>query len=78
MPSTDDPRISEPSTVCFKAVLAVSCDITSPESIEELQQRVASQFTDLRVVVCNAGVPWSTHSRARHVDVLGSVNLYVV
>eukprot|EP00434_Breviolum_minutum_P001715 symbB.v1.2.001522.t2/scaffold83.1/size345278/6 len=39
-----------------RAVLAVSCDITSPESIEELQQRVASQFTDLRVVVCNAGV----------------------
>ena len=61
MPSTGNPRISEPSTVCFKAVLAVSCDITSPESIEELQQRVASQFTDLRVVVCNAGVPRSTH-----------------
>jgi len=39
-----------------RAVLAVSCDITSPESIEELQQCVASQFTDLRVVVCNAGV----------------------
>ncbi|CAE7438122.1 unnamed protein product [Symbiodinium natans] len=39
-----------------RLAMAVPCDITSPESVQLLCDSVAERFTDLRVVVCNAGV----------------------
>ncbi|CAE7659589.1 unnamed protein product [Symbiodinium sp. CCMP2592] len=36
--------------------LSVPCDITSPDSIQLLLDTVVARFTDVRVVVCNAGV----------------------
>ena len=39
-----------------RLVLSVPCDITSPDSIQLLLDTVVARFTDVRVVVCNAGV----------------------
>ena len=39
-----------------RAAMAVPCDITSAESVQQLFDQVTARFTDVRVVVCNAGV----------------------
>mmetsp|Transcript_17991 Transcript_17991/g.40572 ORF Transcript_17991/g.40572 Transcript_17991/m.40572 type:complete len:353 (+) Transcript_17991:56-1114(+) len=54
--------LSEAETLCREAmmpqrkVMSFGCDITSKESMKQLHERVVQHFSDIRVVVCNAGV----------------------
>jgi len=52
-------KASEVAQAINKTALGVACDVTNPESVRELFDRVCERFGGVDVVVSNAGAAWS-------------------